>query len=116
MKRGVKYFVVVDSYYGEACIYESIESWVKDYMKTYNEKHKGSFDDLIKDLSNKKGPEWAKSYSEKKYRKCEFDGKEELLRAFNNLPYKAESIDVQNFLNLFDPDWLFYEAKFVNYG
>ena len=108
------YFVVVDSYYGEARIYRSIESWVLDYMKTFNEKHHGNLDDLINDLSNKNGPVWAKSFVDPKHQKCEFSGKEELLRAFKNLPYKAELIDVSEFLGLFDPDWLYYEATLIN--
>lgn len=68
---------------------------------------------MIKDLSNKKGPEWAKDFGEKKFRKCKFAGKEELLRAFQNLPYDAELIDVEEFLAMFDSDCVWYTAKLV---
>jgi hypothetical protein len=105
----MSYFVVVDTCRGKARIFKSVESWVLDYMK----KHNGNLDDLIKDLSNKNGPDWAKSYVDPKDQKCEFGGKEELLRAFKNLPYKADLIDVSEFLGLFDPDSIYYRATLI---
>lgn len=113
MKRGFErnnYFVVAHTYDGKARIYQNIESWVKDYKKNCPD-----LDKLITDLSNEEGPEWAKSFVMEEHRKCKFDGKEELLRAFKNLPYRPESIDVQEFLGLFDPDMSYYKAKLVKH-
>jgi len=94
MKRGFEknnYFVVANTCDGKARVYQNIESWVKDYKNNCPD-----LDKLITDLS-----------------KCNFDEKEELLRAFKNLPYRPESIDVEEFLALFDPDMSYYKAKMM---
>ena len=118
MKRGAdqkKYFVIVDSYRGKARVYTTIESWVNDYMKSFNDKHSNStaFLDLIKDIENKDGPEWAKSFVEERCRKFSFDGKEELLRAFKNLPYRADAIDIEDFLSMYEPDSQYFDATLI---
>jgi hypothetical protein len=113
MKRGSErnnYFVVAKAYDGTARIYQNIETWVKDYKKNCS-----NLDGLINDLSNEEGPEWAKSFVMEEDRKCNFDGKKELLKACKNLPYRPESIDVQHFLGLFDPDMSYYKAKLIKH-
>lgn len=111
MKRGSKQnklFVIVDSCSQKARVYESVEGWVKDFMKRND-----NLDKLIQDLENKDGPEWAESFVEEKCRKFLFDGKEELLRAFKNLPYRADAIDIQEFLSMYDGDEGYYKATLV---
>lgn len=91
MKRAIPEIEKVDELYfmtdpaGDTYLYEDIKTWVVHYMK----ENEANLKNLIMTLE------------------CgvDFDGKEELSRAFRGLPYEADLIDVDDFLRYFECDY-----------
>ncbi|MBX9636543.1 MAG: hypothetical protein K2Q45_03220 [Nitrosomonas sp.] len=112
-KSSSKYYIAIESWTGKAYVYPNIKAFVSDYIQKFPTRGKQTVDDMIKDLSNEEGPDWAKAFCDTEDRKFLFDGKEELLKAFQKLPYKAQQIDIGRFLSLADPDLHWYKAKMI---